>query len=630
MKHLLFFTLPFIMFACQTTKPDEEVQENEPTTTLETSESADPHSFSQPEESKVTHLNLDLNVDFEQKKLIGTAAYELENAPDAKKLVLDTRDLTIKSVLADGQKVDFELGAPVELLGRPLTVPISPETKKVTVSYETSSQAAGLQWLSPAQTDNKKYPFLFSQSQAILASTWVPCQDSPGIRMTYEATLEVPTKLFALMSATNPQQKNAEGVYRFKMEQPIPSYLLAISVGDLQFQALSDRAGVYAAPSVLDKAAYEFGDLEEMIVAAEELYGKYRWERYDILVLPASFPFGGMENPRLTFATPTILAGDRSLVSLVAHELAHSWSGNLVTNETWDDFWLNEGFTVYFENRIMEKVYGKEYSEMLALISKKQLEKEISEMMPENAKDTHLKLDLVGRDPDEGLTAIAYDKGYFFLRHLEESFGRTQFDKFLKGYFAENAFKTMNTKKFLNYLSENLTSRIKDGKEKAMPEAWIYEAGLPMTMPEVTSEKYDAATNATEAWIKGDITAEEIDTEGWKYQQYEFLLRKLPETLTDEQLTELDAAFGFSNSGNSEILGQWFLHVARNEYEPVYPTLKKFLMRVGRRKFIAPIYAELAKHESSKAWALEVYEKARPNYHFVAYDTIDKILAYNK
>ncbi|MEM6299944.1 MAG: leukotriene A4 hydrolase C-terminal domain-containing protein, partial [Bacteroidota bacterium] len=342
----------------------------------------------------------------------------------------------------------------------------------------------------------------------------------------------------------------------------------------------------------------------------------------------ASFPFGGMENPRLTFATPTILAGDRSLVSLVAHELAHSWSGNLVTNETWDDFWLNEGFTVYFENRIMEKVYGKEYSEMLALISKKQLEKEIDEMMPENAADTHLKLDLVGRDPDEGLTAIAYDKGYFFLRHLEESFGREQFDEFLKGYFTENAFKTVNTKKFLSYLSKNLTGKIKGGQEKAMPEAWIYEAGLPAIMPEVSSDKYDAAVNAAEVWTKGEIATDAIDTKDWKYQQYEFFLRTLPETLTNEQLAELDKAFGFSKSGNSEILGQWFLHVARNEYEPVYPTLKKFLMRVGRRKFIGPIYAELAKNEASKAWATEVYKEARPNYHFVSYGTIDKILGY--
>ncbi|MEM6297622.1 MAG: hypothetical protein AAF740_02930 [Bacteroidota bacterium] len=277
MKHLLFLVLAFTIFACQTTKPEEETQENEVDTSIETTENPvatpDPHSFSQPQESKVTHLNLDLKVDFEQKKLIGTAAFDLENSPEAEKLILDTRDLTVNSVLVDGEKVEFDLGGPVELLGQSLTIPISPDSKKVTVSYETSPEAAGLQWLSPAQTDGKKHPFLFSQSQAILARTWVPCQDSPGIRMTYEATLKVPSELFALMSATNPQQKNEEGVYRFKMEQPIPSYLLAISVGDLQFQALSDRAGVYAAPSVLDKAAYEFGDLEEMIVAAEELYG---------------------------------------------------------------------------------------------------------------------------------------------------------------------------------------------------------------------------------------------------------------------------------------------------------------------------------------------------------------------
>ena len=251
------------------------------------------------------------------------------------------------------------------------------------------------------------------------------------------------------MSASNPQIKNETGSYHFEMKQPIPSYLLALAVGDVEFKRVSNRAGIYAERTVLDSAVWEFADLEKMIHGAEELYGAYLWERYDVLVLPPSFPFGGMENPRLTFATPSILAGDRSLTSLIAHELAHSWSGNLVTNRTWNDFWLNEGFTVYFEHRIMEKLYGRDYAEMLALLSLQDLRETIQSLKDENLyADTKLKLDLAGRNPDDGVTDIAYNKGYFFLRLFEERYGRERFDSFLKHYFSSNAFKSSGHPKF--------------------------------------------------------------------------------------------------------------------------------------------------------------------------------------
>ena len=288
------------------------------------------------------------------------------------------------------------------------------------------------------------------------------------------------------MSAENPTAVNAEAVYSFAMPHPVPSYLLALAVGELEFRPLggSPRAGVYAEPPVVEKAAAEFADTEKMIAAAEALYGPYRWGRYDLLVLPPSFPFGGMENPRLTFATPTIIAGDRSLVSLVAHELAHSWSGNLVTNATWNDFWLNEGFTTYFEMRIMEAVYGREHSEMLAALAHQDLADAVAEAGA-TSPDTHLRLNLAGRNPDEGVTSIPYDKGYFFLRLIEETVGREAWDAFLRGYFDTFAFQSMDTDGFLAYLREKLLAGRPGVEEKLQIAAWVDGPGIPANCPQV-------------------------------------------------------------------------------------------------------------------------------------------------
>jgi leukotriene-A4 hydrolase len=416
---------------------------------------ADPHSFSKPSEAKATHLKWTANVDFDRKVISAVATWNIEVSGDAKEIVFDTKDLIIKKVTTGGSNAEYKLDTKDPILGSALHITIGSADKTVSIEYETSPAAEALQWLSAQQTAGKVYPFLFTQSQAILARSWVPCQDSPALRFTYDAEVTVPKELIALMSASNPKEKNAEGKYQFSMKQPISTYLLALSAGDLQFKAISDRSGIYAEPSVLDKAVYEFADLEKMIAGAEELYGPYQWERYDVLVLPPSFPFGGMENPRLTFATPTILAGDRSLTSLIAHELAHSWSGNLVTNSTWDDFWLNEGFTVYFETRIMEKLYGKDYAEMLASLNLQDLIDEVKSLNEAGlSEDTKLKLDLQGRNPDDGVTDIAYNKGYYFLRSIEEQYGKEKFDAFLKDYFTENAFKTMTTDGFIDYITK--------------------------------------------------------------------------------------------------------------------------------------------------------------------------------
>ena len=444
--------------------------------------------------------------------------------------------------------------------------------------------------------------------------------------MTYSATIHTRPDLVAVMSASgNSGTKSADGVYKFEMKQPIPSYLLALAVGDLEFRPLGIRSGVYAEPSVVEKSANEFADIEKMISAAEELYGPYRWERYDLLVLPPSFPFGGMENPRLTFATPTILAGDRSLVALVAHELAHSWSGNLVTNATWNDFWMNEGFTVYFEHRIMEKVYGRDYSEMLAVLTLKDLKEEIQSIGP-SSDDTKLKLNLAGRDPDDGMTNIAYDKGYFFLRLCEETIGREQWDAFLKQYFDGNAFKSMTTEMFLEHLQKQF--KIKQNKELSSALSindWVYTAGLPSNCPNPQSNEFEKVKSQVNAFMNG-TPASQLSTQGWTTHHWLYFLRNIPDSIRLEMVIELDYAFYFTRSGNSEILCEWFLRAIKSDYETAYGPMRGDLMNVGRRKLVKPLYTELAKTEKGKTWAKQVYEKARPGYHSVTYNTIDGIL----
>jgi aminopeptidase N len=583
-----------------------------------------PHSFARPDQVAIKHLHLDLKVDFGTQQLSGTAELTLDRKSPNHELRLDSNQLQIDRVSTiDGDDLTWKMGDKKPGLGKLLKISLPPTDQKnadkVIVHYSTPPSAEALQWLSPEQTTDKRQPFLFTQSQAILARTWVPCQDTPAVRMTYSAKIEVPAELLPVMSASNPQQKNKTGVYEFEMQQPIPSYLLALAVGDLKFISVGDRSGVYAEPSVLKKAAWELNDTERMISAAEKLYGPYRWERYDVIFLPSSFPFGGMENPRLTFATPTILAGDRSLVALIAHELAHSWSGNLVTNATWNDFWLNEGFTVYFEQRIMEAVYGRRYSEMLARLSLDGLERELIEL---NARDTWLKLDLAGRNPDDGMTSIAYDKGYFFLRTLEESVGREKWDTFLKGYFNKFAFRSMTTEGFIEHLKTNLQTSVD-------MDAWIYGPGLPENAPTVATEELAKVAKAAKQIIAGTPSKEIatiFGTEKWTTHHWNYFLRSFDKPLTQKQMADLDQQFSFTDSGNSEITHDWCLLAIASDYKPAMPKLEAFLTGQGRRKFLQPLYEKLAETKAGKSAAKKIYLTARPGYHSVSRNTIDKIL----
>ena len=586
----------------------------------------DIHSFAKPEKAIVKHLELDLNVDFSTQIISGKASWTIENISGGTEIVFDSRQLQIQKVTldTDEKETTFTLGDEVKYLGQSLHVKIDPSTTRVTIYYSASKDAAAIQWLNPQQTAGKKYPFLFTQSQAILARTWIPCQDSPGIRFTYTAKISVPKDLLAVMSAENPQAKNAEGKYSFKQPNPIPSYLMALAIGDLEFKSIDGRTGVYAEPVTLSKAVYEFADMGKMVNSAEKIYGPYKWGRYDVIVLPPSFPFGGMENPMLTFLTPTLIAGDRSLVSVIAHELAHSWSGNLVTNSTWNDFWLNEGFTTYFERRIVEDVYGKDEAGMQELLGFGGLQELIKEMGETNP-DTKLKGNYEGRDPDEGVTDIAYEKGYSFLRTIEDAVGRQKFDIFLNEYFNAHAFRSVSSEVFLDDLETKLLKGDKVLKDKIDPNLWVYQPGLPSNSPAVGSVKFKALDSLLAKWA-GLLTAGVFNNVKLSSNESLYLISHLPENTTIDQMKVLDQIFKFTSSGNAEIQSAWYVLSIKKGYRPANKNIEAFLTTVGRRKFLMPLYKELVKTPEGKKWAKKIYVNARPNYHSVAYNTIDELL----
>lgn len=443
------------------------------------------------------------------------------------------------------------------------------------------------------------------------------------MRVTYSARIRTPENLTAVMSAQSDPAATRKGEFVFRMPQAIPSYLIALAVGDLVFQPTGERTGVWAEKPVVQAAAHEFSDTEKMMQAVEELYGPYRWGRYDLLILPPSFPFGGMENPRMTFATPTVIAGDKSLVSLVSHELAHSWSGNLVTNATWRDFWLNEGFTVYLEWRILEKVYGRERSEMEAGLSRNELEQLLVKL---DDRDEILHIDLAGRDPDDGFTDVPYVKGALFLRNLEETFGRERFDAFLRGYFEHFAFQSITTQQFKDYLRANLLDSDAQLAAKVPVEQWIHQPGLPPAAPQPASALFARVSAEAKRWQSGHAKASDLTTAEWSTQEWLHFLRALPGNLSPAQMAELDASFRFTKSRNSEILNQWLLMGIRNGYRPARPMIEEFLTSMGRRKFLKPLYEELVKTEEGKKLARSIYGKARPGYHPIAAATVDGIV----
>jgi len=627
-KRLFPIIIAFTLFSCnQKKETTEDIKEKGNQLAIEINN----HSYGNVDKISTNHLHLELNVDFDNKTLKGVARHNMDNK-GVEKAVFDIKKLNIEKVTLGNpeneKETTFSIGKYDSLLGSPLIVDISKEDENINIYYSTAKDADALDWLDAELTGSKKHPYLYTQGQAILTRSWIPVQDTPGNRFTYSADLKVPSELLALMSATNPTEKNETGEYHFEMKQPIPSYLLALTVGELEYRRLSDNSGVYAEPHLIEVAKEEFKDIPKMIDAAEALYGKYLWDVYDVIVLPYSFPFGGMENPRLTFLTPTLIAGDGSLVSTIAHELAHSWSGNLVTNASWEDFWLNEGFTVYFENRIMEEVYGKEVANMLAIIEFQELENTIQELNTQDReRDTHLKLNLDDRDPDDGMTDVAYVKGAFFLKTLEEKVGREDFDKFINGYFNAHKFETLTTEDFVKYLKTNLLTPL---NVDFNTDEWIYGAGIPENTIRIESKRFEIVQELAKGITEGKALPKNLKRGDKITQEWLAFIRAFNGGLSKEVMTAIDQQLNFKNSGNSEIMSEWYVLGIKNDYTEIRPEIKAFLKKVGRRKYLEPLYITLAGTKETLEWAKDVYKEARPYYYAVSFNTIDKILGVNQ
>lgn len=626
--HPFFILLAFGLIGCGEQGTTEQSAQAEESIDHTETFVNDPHSFSNPHEAVTKHLDLKINVDFDAQVVSGVASYRIAKKSNADRIVFDIDSLEIEKITLNNDETGaiYSIGKG-NAFGQTLAVNIHKNTRRVNIHYRTKPSSSAVQWLTPEQTLGKKHPYLFTQGQAILTRSWIPCQDSPGVRLTYNAEVTVPEGLMAVMSARNPKEPNSSGKYSFEMVQPIPPYLIALAVGDIAFQSVSDNMGVYAEPKVLEAAAYEFDDMPRMMEATERLYGPYRWERYDLIVLPPSFPFGGMENPRLTFATPTIIAGDRSLTALVAHELAHSWSGNLVTNATWNDFWLNEGFTVYIEKRIMEELYGEGYKEMLNLLDYKSLVETV-EKLGEGSPLTSLKLDLEGMDPDEGMTDIAYEKGYNFLKVIEVAVGRERFDTFLKNYFDHFAFGSVTTEVFLGYLQSELLA---EGEYNIDIQEWVYGTGLPADIVVPESDRFDEVLVQMNNWLNGNIALHDLDTRQWSTHEWLHFIRSLPQDIGMDKLSAIDQQMAFSLSRNAEIQAAWFVTAIDRNYTnfEMDEALENFLHQVGRRKFLMPIYTALSKTEKGKEKASMIYAQARKNYHSVSVRSIDELLDFD-
>lgn len=598
----------------------------------------DPHSYAEPERFLVRHVALDLLADFEAHRLDGTAELTVERLdPYAKELYLDTRDLEIRSVhlldkAGQSQVLAFQIDAPDEILGSRLRIQFSeccaaPDLMRIRIDYRTSTEASALQWLEPAQTSGP-HPFMYSQGQAIHGRSWIPMQDSPGVRVTYSARIRTPPELVAVMSAARVVDAAAKpGEYRFEMKQPIPAYLIALAIGDLEFRSVGERVGVWTEPSRLDAATQEFADLPRMLEMGEQMVGPYRWERYDLLIMPHSFAYGGMENPRLSFISPSIVAGDRSLVSTIVHELAHSWSGNLVTSATWNDFWLNEGFTTYLERRQMEALYGERRARMEDAIGYGFLTEAIADAKAAGLpKDASLKLDLAGRNPDEGTTDVAYEKGRWFLGYLELRFGRAAFDSFLREYFDAHAFQTMDTERFRRYLIARLERPGSPSIPVAELDEWFYGVGMPATTPPIPSGVFDAVDHAAAEWRAGRLPAAKLPVQEWVPQEWVRFLEGQPEDLADAKLAELRAQFQLGPVGNAEISRSWLALVVRTAFEPAYGDLERFLLSTGRHKLVVGLYRDLARSESGLERGRKIYAKARPGYHATIRQAVERLL----
>ncbi|BBN04045.1 leukotriene-A4 hydrolase [Marchantia polymorpha subsp. ruderalis] len=586
----------------------------------------DPHSYTDAAHPLTKHAALTISLDFESKTITGTVTLSLERAHSGE-IFLDTRDLTIDGAWDSTKKgLKFVLEPADKIKGSLLRVFLENEVSDFTVAFKTSPQASALQWLEPAQTGGGKLPYMFTQCQAIHARSIFPCQDTPIARLKYSADVNIPAELSAVMSAAYigrvPGETEARVVERFVMEQPIPPYLFALAVGDITYEEVGPRTRIYAEPSEIRVAAYEFAHTEETVKQAEALFGPYDWERFDLLVMPPSFPYGGMENPRMVFLTPTIIVGDRSGVEVVAHELAHSWTGNLISNATANDFWLNEGFTTYAERRIVEVQDGVERVGLHIGLGWQGLEEEV-ERFKDQPEFTKLKQNLEGVDPDEIYSKVPYEKGFQFLCHLEQKFGRPAFDEFLRKYINKFRFQSIDTETFLVFLKEQLPKV----EELVDLETWIYGTGIPKDAVPPGAGILQKVLELADKFKSG-VRLQPADVQGWEAQEYIVYLERLPKRLTAEEIQELDGPFHFSESKNWEIKVATLTIAAYSAYQPLFPAIEQTLHTVGRMKYLKLLYQGLLEcSREGNALAKKVYEEAKNKYHPIAQVVVQGLIS---
>ncbi|KAI9096655.1 peptidase family M1-domain-containing protein [Phlyctochytrium arcticum] len=607
----------------------------------------DPNSFANTDEIHVKHTHLSLSADFDAKILAGHVVHTAVTGKDnVKSIVFDTSFLDVKSAVLVSDKeteLKFEIAEHNEKYGAKLTVHFpqafsANQEVKVKINYATTTKCTAIQWLEPSQTIGKKYPYLFSQCQAIHARSMLPCQDTPGNKHTWSADISVPSHLRALMSGlrTSDKTDGDRKIYSFEQKVTIPSYLIALAVGNLEGREIGPRSTVWSEPEMVEASAWEFKDTETFIATGESLLTPYEWGAYDLLVLPPSFPYGGMENPCLTFVTPTLLAGDRSLVDVVAHEIAHSWMGNLVTTLNWEHFWLNEGFTMFIERKITGRLHGQPTAEFDAIIGIKALQESIDHFDEIKRPEFSCMCPrLANEDPDDAFSSVPYEKGFNLLFYLERILGGAEiFEPYLKEHVKNFAHKSITTDDFLKLLFDFFQRTHGDEKVKILNsvdwDAWLHKPGMPPVVNDFDKSLAEACEDLASKWSNAKATPDFDKTpfDGFNTGQKVMFLEKClaKSAFTHDVLIKMDSSYKLTESRNAEIRFRWQMLCLKANYEVIFPHVVTFLGEVGRMKYVRPLYRELNKCKNGSAVAKQTFLKHRNFYHPICAGMVAKDL----
>jgi len=574
--------------------------------------SKDTNTFSNYEIIKQTKIEANFDVDFDKKAIHGKVKSYFTAIKDGEVIVLDSRALKINSIIDSdtGEELEFIIDKQYDLDANGVPLKIYKEYSKgdnviILINYDTTDEGSAVQFLDKEQTTGKQYPYMFTQCESILCRELLPIQDTPAVKITTSIGITVPKPLFALNSGIyqNKIDNGNSTTYFYEQKIPIPSYLIALAAGAIEERVISDRCKVYGEKELVDLAAEEFDGIENYIQLAEAYISPYVWGEYNLLILPSSFPFGGMENPTLTFVTPSLLAGDKSLANVVAHEISHSWSGNLVTMDSWTDFWLNEGFTMFIQRKIFEKTDDLDLAKLDAMVLYDTLSEDI-QRFGESKSFSSLRPYLVGRHADDCFSEVPYEKGYNFLFYLESIVNKESdtdlFRKILRQYFAKFAYKSINTDDFINFFTETIKTELpSDNATRVLEQIdwvkWIDAPGYPPVQNNFTNKYANEAEDYVNEFYKNNFTDKFIDTfKAWHTLVKQYFLNKLKETekeLEDEQLNFLSNKLNLKEGYNAEVNFGYFMVVLLHGKvieEDVKNALITFLGKFGRLKYLRP------------------------------------------